>query len=269
MRKIILASLISVLTMGSSFAACTYNFDATNSQISSMGGIPFITQQPQSVSSPITPYRLRFIDSSQQMAANFLNGSVVGDKLVSNVGIVAFEFKINGFASTKPLNDGELDAQITFYGQDTTNNSMLSGMLWLHSGFNGVSAYPESARFGGMLRGGSYNLVNGFPQPINPLVNLAPVPVVLPVGNDFRVGVYLNQTTKELGLIVNGINKGIILNYEKTLKNIGFLISSTQNRIDPNDPIVNQNVGVELITDAANMTLSYPTGTTDMCGTTL
>lgn len=269
MKKIIFGSLISVITMGSTFAACTYNLDATNSQISSMGGIPFITQQPQSVSSPITPYKLRFIDSSQQMAANFLNGSVIGDKLVSNVGTVAFEFKINGFASTKPLNDGELDAQITFYGQDTTNNSMLSGMLWLHSGFNGVSAYPESARFGGMLRGGAYTMNNGTPMPINPVVFLPSTPVVLPVGNNFRVGVYLNQTTKELGLIVNGINKGILLNYEKTLKNIGFLISSTQNRVDLNDPIVNQNVGVELITDAASMTLSYPSGTTDICGTTL
>ncbi|USA54566.1 DUF4882 domain-containing protein [Acinetobacter sp. C32I] len=269
MKKLIIGTLISMSTMGSALAACTYNLDATNSQISSLGGIPFIAQQSQSGSSPITPYKLKFIDSSQQMAANFLNGLVVGDKLVSNNGTIAFEFKINSFASTKPLNDGELDAQIAFYGQDTTNNSMLSGMLWLHSGYNGVSSYPESARFSGMLRGGSYNLVNGFPQPINPLVSLTPSPVVLPVGNNFRVGVYLNQTTKELGLIVNGVNKGIVLNYEKTLKNIGFFISSTQNRIDSNDSIINQNVGVELITDAASMTLSYPSGTTDICGTTI
>lgn len=266
MKKIILGTLINFAAIGSAFANCTYNLDATNSQITKLKGLPFVTQQSQSGTAPITPYDIHFVDSSQQMAANFLSGSAVGDKVVAQNGVIAFEFKINSFALTKPLGNGELDTQIMFYGQDTIDQSMLSGSLWLHSGFNGISAYPESARFGGMLRGGSYTLVNGFPQLNSPLVSLTPSPVTLPVGNNYRVGVYLNQLTKELGLVVNGVNKGVVLNYEKTLKNIGFFISSTQARINANDPIINQNVGVELITDAAQMTQNYPVGATDICG---
>ncbi|ENX34123.1 hypothetical protein F889_02787 [Acinetobacter colistiniresistens] len=269
MKKTIMVLMVGLLATNS-WGACSYSFNATDSQISSLNGSLFTNKQEQSLSSSISPnVSVHFMDSSQQYISNLLAGNSVGDKLVSNTGIVAFEFKVSSFPLTKPLNNGEIDAQISFSGQDVTNNSALTGMMWLHSGYNGVASYPESARVSGMLAGGTYTLVNGYPQISNAPVSLSPTPISLPVGNNFRIGIYLNQTTKELGLIVNGVNKGTILNYDKALKNIGFVLSSTQSKIDPLDPVVNQKIGVELITDASKMSLVYPVGTTDICGTAI
>ena len=272
MKKYVIATtLLSLLTAAPAMAACTYALDATNSQISSAGAQPFTIKIDQRVRSPITASTgaVHYMASSQAMLGSFLSGSLVGDKTLPTTGVVAMEYRVPYFPSTKPVNNGELDSNIILLSQDTTDQVMLAASLYVHSGYNGVAAYPESARVGGYIAGGSYTVVNGSSQPNQPTTFLPTIAQTLPLSTNFRIGIYLNQDSKQLGLIVNGVNQGYVFTYDKPLKNIGFIIGSTRAKIDATDPVVGSYAGGALITDAADMAYSYPSGAKDMCGNTI
>ncbi len=270
-KYLISTALMSVLATGQAMAVCTFALDATNGQINSVGYQPFTIKIDQRVRSPIaaSTSTIQYAASSQALLNNYLSGSQSGDKILPTTGVVAVEYRVPYFPSTKPVNNGEVGSNIMILSDDTTDQVGLAASLYVHSGYNGISAYPESARMAGYIAGGSYTLVNGSPQPSQPNKVLTPIALTLPLSTNFRIGVYLNQDTKQLGLIVNGINQGYVFNYDKPLKNIGFIVGSLRSSIDTTDPVVGSYAGGALITDAADMSYSYPSGAKDICGNTI
>lgn len=87
-----------------------------------------------------------------------------------------------------------------------------------------------------------------------------------------RLGIYINQNTKQVGFIVNGVDHGYQGELPAALQNIGFDIfnrtSSDQNGLFSNK-LSMLNFSSELITDRGSLQFNYPQGTTDICGNTI
>jgi hypothetical protein len=260
---LILATLSSV-----SWSVCTYSLDATNSQISSFGAVPFSNKSAQSVSENVTSANKMYMAASTGGISGFLENGGTGDKNLPSTGVVAFEVEVPKFLLNKPTN-GEVETDILLFSKDTVNQGVFSGMIFLHSGYNNVSAYPENARVGGMLSGGSYTMNNGQITISNPSVTIPNTAVSLPLNSNYRIGVYLNQSSKQIGLIVNGVNKGYLFNYEKSLLNLGIILGLTTSRLTTSDNVLNQEIKLSLITDKNQLQFSYPSGSKDICGNTI
>ncbi|MDR3027254.1 MAG: DUF4882 domain-containing protein [Acinetobacter sp.] len=267
MKKLTIAILTGLMS-ASGWSACTYNFDATNSQISNLGAVPFTNNSGQIVSANVTSDKKMYLTSSAEGLNGYLTNSGTGDKTLPSSGILAFEVAIPKFILSKPSN-GEVEADIILFSKDSVNQGVLSGMIYLHSGYNNVSGYSENARVGGFLGGGSYTMNNGQMTINNPSVSLPFTGATLPLNSNYRVGIYLNQNSKQLGLIINGVNKGYVFNYEKSLLNLGVILGLTTARLTPSDNVLNQEVKLSLVTDKNEFQFTYPTGTKDICGNTI
>lgn len=267
MKKLTIAMLV-VLMSASGWSACTYNFDATDAQISNYGLAPFANKFGQTVSVNVTSDRKMYIASSIGGLNGYLVNGGVGDKALPSTGILAFEIAVPKFLLSKP-NTGEVEADIMLFSKDSVNKGVLSGMIYLHSGYNNVAGYSENARVSGSLAGGSYAMNNGEMTINNPSVSLPFIGTTLPLNSNYRIGIYLNQNSKQLGLIINGINKGYVFNYEKSLLNLGIILGLTTARLTPSDNVLNQEVKLSLITDKNQFQFIYPTGTKDICGNTI
>ncbi|OEY94933.1 DUF4882 domain-containing protein [Acinetobacter proteolyticus] len=84
-----------------------------------------------------------------------------------------------------------------------------------------------------------------------------------------RVGIYINQNTKQVGFIVNGVDQGYQGTLPAPLKNIGFDIRSWVGSDKDgtfSDKLAGLEFSSELITDRYALQYNYPQGTTDICG---
>ncbi|CAI3115859.1 hypothetical protein MWMV7_MWMV7_00925 [Acinetobacter calcoaceticus] len=87
--------------------------------------------------------------------------------------------------------------------------------------------------------------------------------VTVPTDGKVRVGLYFNQVSKQIGYIINGTNYGYLnLLAENSLKSIGFKGTGIQSS-NVNSKFLGK------IIDKANIQFTYPTGTTDICGSTI
>lgn len=79
-----------------------------------------------------------------------------------------------------------------------------------------------------------------------------------------RLGMYINQNTKQVGFIVNGVDQGYKSTLPAPLENIRFSVSSGISIYS--NQLFGQELSNELITDRNALQFNYPQGTTDMCG---
>ncbi|MDR7015340.1 DUF4882 family protein [Acinetobacter sp. 3657] len=87
-----------------------------------------------------------------------------------------------------------------------------------------------------------------------------------------RLGIYINQNTKQVGFIVNGIDQGYKGTLPAQLKNIGFDIRNWVGSDKDgtfSDKLAGLEFSSELITDRNALQFNYPQGTTDICGNTI
>ncbi|NUG52307.1 DUF4882 family protein, partial [Acinetobacter lactucae] len=77
-------------------------------------------------------------------------------------------------------------------------------------------------------------------------------------------GIYINQNTKQVGFILNGVDQGYQSTLPAPLENIRFSASSGISIYS--NQLFGQEFSNELITDRNALQFSYPQGTTDICG---
>lgn len=257
MKKIILATIMSFGGLGSTFAECTYNFDATLTQLQSLGNtsvqkFPNITGNKFSYkTSQQSPIYMAFSQDyiSRFLAANDSSAMLYtrGDKVIPTTGIIAFEYKIKvptlgntGYVNIFP--------------------ALAAGIMQNGKAVNFLVAYqhgPTTNNFYIQTTSNDSALVsNGF--------NLAPE--VTSDGYQ-KIGIYINQNSNQVGLVFNGVNKGYFATFPSKLDNLYF--SLTSNFYDLAATDVNKDVSIEFLLDQSKITQSYPTGTKDICGVAL
>lgn len=274
MKKLTIAMLAGLMS-ASGWSACTYNFDASLSQVQTMLGysVPNLTLFPQNANQKVSltlqqgmpagsagDYRINIAVSSayanNMIAKKNGNSTLLGDKSLPTNGLVAFEFSFKvpnelsqkGQLVTFPIgaggnmDNGKLFQLMTMYGNNTDST--------IPDGYNNDFFFLINAEGGTQLE---LKRING-----SHVSNSAQLQ---------EIGFYLNQTSNQIGLIVNGVNHGYIYTLPSKAKNIGYLIDAMYQNIDAVD--VNKLFSIELVTEATKMTQTYPTGTKDICGNTI
>ncbi|ENV07521.1 hypothetical protein F966_03378 [Acinetobacter higginsii] len=270
MKKIILGTFISVMITGSSFAACTYNLDATNAQLEQLQPsisqkFSFVNTTAQQVTQTINTFSGKYIflagsNLGVQKLLNFpLNPqtTVFGDKILPQSGIPVFEYQLNNFV---PQLTG-IERQVVKSGLIVyagTHDGSIQNIV--------INATVDNINDPSFGQNSVLNL-NFFNFNTNNSASFS-YPVTLPLSSSFKLGFYINQDTQQIGFNLNGINKGYLFSVDKKIEQISIL-PRADIEVPAGSTAIGQNVSGTLATNSTNITLSYPSGAKDICGTTL
>lgn len=169
---------------------------------------------------------------------------------VPQTGVFAFEIKFK--VPTSPLNNGE---QLLFFpiGGVGTNAGIQA-----HASISVYLNRTDTGESTNKLFIGDSN---------------ASTILEIPIGNTVdgyqHLGVYYNQSSRQVGYIFNGVNKGYLDSYSQVIKKYGYTLGAVITGFTPTSHNIGKEISIELITDAAKMTQTYPTGTKDICGNTI
>ncbi|MEO4149235.1 DUF4882 family protein [Acinetobacter pittii] len=84
-----------------------------------------------------------------------------------------------------------------------------------------------------------------------------------------RIGIYINRQSKQVGYILNGVNKGYKWTFTDPINNISFVLINGFSGFTNSSSNLGKEVTMELITDHSLLQYTYPTGATDICGNSL
>ncbi|MGT2549014.1 DUF4882 family protein [Acinetobacter geminorum] len=275
MNKIILGLLISSGLSINTYAACTYNFDATQAQVdakNAAGGRQIKLMSPISITEQKGTATITYVGStpvdqvltSSKLISITSSQTPLVDKAVVGTNIVATEFVFDASnLKNVVLGDSYETQQMAFQilGASNSKNEISIDLGYALINKDSTRADGSYVTLIGITRtrdsSGSV-VVKDIAQKL--------IPITLPSDGKVRVGLYFNQVSKQVGYIINGTNYGYLnLIAENALKNIGFNGVGIQSP-NPNSKFLGKTVSVQLITNKANMQFTYPTGTTDICG---
>ncbi|EPF81512.1 DUF4882 domain-containing protein [Acinetobacter gyllenbergii] len=256
------------LRSSSQAQTCQYNFDATQQDydiwnLQNPGYMP-ITQFPK-----IDGQRFGFIVSStsidEDAYVNYVATSKAqlnstnnnGDFPIPTTGIIAFEMQLK-IPTPPPTGDSTYMSSFLLTGV-TNNGYAIRSDFGFQSGTYDPDFGENPPDLTYSLR---YQLSDGTgPTTVEHYQNTK---VTSNTNNYQRLGIYINQLTKQVGFIFNGVDQGYQANLPAALENLSFNISSSpwiySNYLD------GQELSSELITDRNALQFSYPQGTTDICG---
>ena len=290
MKKIILATIVGVSGMSNSFAECTYNFDASLQdlkafEIAKAGNstnyryveqVANINNANQSGYDVIRYYSNKNVDTflaskkyiqfKTQYPFDTPDNVVIVDKAISSSDIFAQEFIFD--VNNLKVNLGN-NSQMYEYGFIITGSSESKVELTLNlmfakgNNYSGVLNGDAIASLGATYKSDG----NGHLTYLS--ANRTNNPVEVPADGKVRVGIYVNQNTKQVGYIINGVNYGYLnLTMENKLKYISFMGAINQDHF-ANSALTGKTVGLQLVTDKSKMQFTYPTGAKDICGVAL
>lgn len=290
MKKIILATVMGFSGVGSAFAECTYSFDATLQDLKALeaavGGstsnyryiekVANINSANQSGYDLINYYSNKNVDLylASKKYAQFKtqyhlktpDNVVLIDKPIATSNIFVQEFVFD--VSNLQVNLGTT-SQIYNYGFLVTGSSQSKIELALNV------IFVKANNYSGAINGNSITVL-GVTNKSDGTGYLAPlsaastnIPVQIPADGKVRVGIYVNQNSKQVGYIINGTNYGYLnIVMENKLSNISFTGVINQNPF-ANSALTGKTVGLQLVTDKSKMQFTYPTGAKDICGVAL
>ncbi|OUT27677.1 hypothetical protein H125_05091 [Acinetobacter nosocomialis P020] len=276
--------------MNNSFAECTYSFDANQQDIkafevaNSAHAASYRYAEPvanlnianQSGYDVIQYYSNKNVDSlftskkyiqfKTQYPSDTPDNVVIVDKAIGSSDIFAQEFIFD--VNNLKVNLGN-NSQMYEYGFIITGSSESKVELTLNlmfakgNNYSGVLNGDAIASLGATYKSDG----NGHLTYLS--ANRTNNPVEVPADGKVRVGIYVNQNTKQVGYIINGVNYGYLnLTMENKLKYISFMGAINQDHF-ANSALTGKTVGLQLITDKSKMQFTYPTGTKDICGVAL
>ncbi|WP_436462876.1 DUF4882 family protein [Acinetobacter seifertii] len=182
----------------------------------------------------------------------------IGDFLLPTKGIIALEMELK-----VPVIELDKSNYIsTIFITGTTNNQYT---VRLHYGFNS-GAY--STDFKKIPPNINYSLTYRLSNLNGPIYSYYDSrKLSLNTDNYQRLGIYINQTTRQVGFILNGVDLGYTSKLPAPLENISFMITNSAGVFS--EHLLGRELSSELITDRNALKFNYPQGTTDMCGNAL
>jgi len=265
-KKIIIGLIIGTISL-ESWGACSYNFDATTTEIQQMIGNPippakkFPYLNGTTASFPLENSSYQYHASTTAFAQsykNYMNGTnstILGDKNLSSTGNYAVELKIDNFAdipigSHSSNQSGVYTLGYSFYGIKN-GNLKYGGFVWI---VNSDDAKTKTVYISFSDLGAGINYGKEFDIGYN-------------TANNYRIGLYLDQDAKQIGINLNGVDKGYINN--TPLSDLATQISFQMFGLVGGYPTLltgTYQPTETLIFDSNQMTLNYSSNTKDICG---
>jgi len=266
MSKFLVPSLIAGLcSIHTAFAACSYPLDATPQDYEQLAIAPFTQNITQTVSALISASpssQTNFTALSHQVAQDmFAAKGPFGDMEIPSTGIVALEM-----AQSIPLPSPTAPGAI-----------WSSPQVLLDLGTQNPKGFENYILV-------TFTIINGgmAPQPLPQLIisaqgtgertatTVQKIPLTLPLSN-YRFGLYINQDLKKIGVAVNGTDYGYFSHtlFTRHISKVAVKLGLSEGKIQATDPIVGKTIDFSLITDASQMSHTYPKGAMDMCRTVI
>ncbi|WP_336168629.1 DUF4882 family protein [Acinetobacter sp. 161(2023)] len=244
---------------------CQYNFDATqkdydlfntqNLDRPPMKIFPLINGQKFGFKvEPVTEDNYGYLDYNAKSKAKMNSTSYEGDFLLPNKGIIAFEMELK--VPTLSSSTSSYSADISFNGI-TDNNYTIRSNYHFDIGAQDFEFGENPPRLYHSLSSevGDYELIDHYFKNKKMTDNK----------NEYqRLGVYINQNTKQVGFISNGIDEGYQFILPGALQKLAFSMNGNIEILSTN--LFGQELSNGLITDHNALQFNYPQGTTDMCG---
>lgn len=290
MKKIILATVMGFSGISSAFAECTYSFDATLQDLKALEAaraanatnhryiekVANINSTNQSGSDLISYYSNKDVDLylaskkytqfKTQYVFDTPDNVILVDKPIatSDIFVQEFIFDVNNIK----VNLGT-SSQFYEYGFLITGSSQNKVELTINLMFR------KSNNYSGIVDGDSITSFGttyksdgtGYLTFLSAARNSNPIQI--PADGKVRVGLYVNQNTKQVGYIINGMNYGYTnLTMENKLKYMSYTGVINQDHF-ANSALTGKTVGLQLVTDKSKIQFTYPTGAKDICGVAL
>lgn len=266
--------LTQTTSFNSSASVCKYNFDAIQEDFDVWNNEypDFPTKKFQSIDGQKFSLKVEsrseseygYVDYVATSKASFNSTNEIGDLTIPRTGIIAFEMELklptSTLGSSSLGNSTYYSSSIRFSGV-TNNGYTIRSNYWFDMGGYDPDFGENPARLKYYV---AYRLSDNS-GPNNPYYKGQNM---TNNSNEYqRLGVYINQNTKQIGFIVNGVDQGYQSNLPAPLENIRFSVSSSIGIYS--NQLFGQELSNELITDRNALQFSYPQGTTDMCGNAL
>lgn len=264
-EKIAPQMLLAQTNTPNSAPVCKYSFDATQEDFDlwnnqhpdylPMKIFPLINGQKFGFKvEPVTEDNYGYLDYNAKSKEKMNSTSYDGDFLLPNKGIVAFEMELK--VPLLSSSSSSYSTNISFTGV-TDNNYNISSFYNFAIGVHDFEfgENPPSLYYSLVSQVGDYELIDRYSKNKKMTGNT----------NEYqRLGVYINQDTKQVGFIFNGIDDGYQFKLPGALQKVAFSMNGNLNILSTN--LFGQELSNELITDRNALQFSYPQGTTDMCG---
>ncbi|WP_252059521.1 DUF4882 family protein [Acinetobacter sp. AHP123] len=258
--------LAQTTSINSSAPVCKYNFDATqedfdvfNTQYSDRPPtmrFPLINGQKFGFKvEPITEDKYGYLVYTAKSKTKMNSTTYEGDFLLPNKkGVVAFEMQLK--VPIASSSESFYVSNIDFTGVTDNNytiRSFYEFIIGAHDFEFGEN--PPSLYYSLVSEVGDYELIDRYFKNKKMTSNT----------NEYqRLGIYINQDTKQVGFIFNGVDEGYQFKLPGSLQKVAFAIDAHADIVSTN--FFGQEFSSELITDRNALQFSYPQGTTDMCG---
>lgn len=273
-KYLIYTTLVSVLTGGQAMAACLYSLDATTTDAAQFSAR--VTNSPNFIK--------LFPALTGQKATTQLKGYASEQNVIgSGVGLQSIVDAYDPTTTTFPkigdipLGSGIFAGEVEILTPPTSLSATGSfgiGYTLYGSRKNDPINKPESLRIDLGVRKVSNAGVNQFHVVVIVLNMLdyssvtKQYPLLINRGTN-RIGFYLNNSSGQLGVIVNSANKGYIASILPANIDRLTFVGSANSELDDSDSNIGSNVSIQLKTDTSTFSYSYPTGTKDICGNTI
>jgi hypothetical protein len=257
--------LAQTTSLNFSAPVCKYNFDATQEDFDVLNTqdpdrppmkiFPLINGQKFGFKvEPVTEDNYGYLDYNAKSKEKMNSTSYEGDFLLPNKGIVALEMQLK--VPLLSSSSSSYSTNISFTGV-TDNNYNISSFYNFAIGVHDFEfgENPPSLYYSFVSEVGDYELIDRYSKNKKMTGNT----------NEYqRLGVYINQDTKQVGFIFNGVDEGYQFKLPGTLQKVAFSMNGNLNILSTN--LFGQELSNELITDRNALQFNYPQGTTDMCG---
>lgn len=271
-EKLIPQTLLAQTTsLNSSAPVCKYNFDATQEDFDLWNSehpdfptkiFPLINDQKFGFKvEPRLESEYGDLDYVATNKAGVNSTNEIGDLTIPNTGIIAFEMEhkipASALGNSSLGNSSYYSSGIGFSGV-TNNGYTVRSNYWFNMGSYDPDFGENPARLHYYV---AYRLSDNS-GPDNPYYKGQNM---TNSSNGYqRLGIYINQNTKQVGFILNGVDQGYQSTLPAPLENISFSASSSIGIYS--NQLFGQELSNELITDRNALQFNYPQGTTDMCG---
>lgn len=208
---------------------------------------PSVSQTPEGTPNPSNYITITGQKVLTKALANINIGTLIKTKTDTNIAqsnVVAFEYIFK-----KPIN--------------LNSNELASGFITGTSNYDGIVFAAPSF---GSAYGSQQNL---FMSSISGNITPNQTQKEVLANETVRVGIYYNQISKKIGYIVNGVDRGYTWSYTTPLSKMKFAIAIEEGFYASNSSALGKEISYEIVSDHSKLQFTYPTGTTDICGTPL
>jgi len=264
--------LAQTSSLNSSAPVCKYNFDATQEDYDLWNNehtdywpikiFPLIIGQKFSLKvEPMPENEYGTVEYVARSKASLNSTNDIGDLIIPNTGIIAFEMELK--IPSSALGNSSL-GNSAYYSSGIGFNGVTNNGYTVRSNFRfDMGTYDPD--FGENPARLSYSVAYRLSDETGPDSRYSKGQNMTNNANGYqRLGIYINQNTKQVGFIINGVDQGYKSTLPAPLENIGFFVSSDISIYA--EQLFGQELSNELITDRNALQFNYPQGTTDMCG---